>query len=205
MSAPAGRRGRDPLLRMLALGRPRAGRFALGVLAGAAAAAAGVGLLSVSAWLIAMAATQPPLTLLSIAIVATRALGVLRGVTRYLERLVTHDAALRTLADARARVYARLAHTEPVRRFRSGDLVTRLVSDTDATQDLLVRGLAPPLAALVVGRAWWRCPPHCSRPAGCCSRRGCCSPGSACPSRPPSRAVARAAGRPRRARSSRPR
>ena len=98
-----------------------------------------------------MAATQPPLTLLSIAIVATRALGVLRGVTRYLERLITHDAALRTLADARARVYARLAHTEPVRRFRSGDLVTRLVSDTDATQDLLVRGLTPPAAALVTG------------------------------------------------------
>ena len=145
------RRGRDPLLRMLALGRPRAGRFALGVLAGAAATASGVGLLAVSAWLIAMAATQPPLTLLSIAIVATRALGVLRGVTRYLERLVTHDAALRTLADARARVYARLAHTEPVRRFRSGDLVTRLVSDTDATQDLLVRGLAPPAAALITG------------------------------------------------------
>jgi len=144
-------RRRDPLLRMLALGRPRAGRFGLGVLAGAAATASGVGLLSVSAWLIAMAATQPPLTLLSIAIVATRALGVLRGVTRYLERLVTHDAALRTLADARARVYARLAHTEPVRRFRSGDLVTRLVSDTDATQDLLVRGLAPPAAALLTG------------------------------------------------------
>ena len=145
------RRGRDPLLRMLALGRPRAGRFALGVLAGATATASGVGLLAVSAWLIAMAATQPPLTLLSIAIVATRALGILRGVARYLERLVTHDAALRTLADARARVYARLAHTEPVRRFRSGDLVTRLVSDTDATQDLLVRGLAPPVAALVIG------------------------------------------------------
>jgi ATP-binding cassette subfamily C protein CydC len=136
---------------MLALGRPRGARFALGVLAGATATAAGVGLLSTSAWLIAMAATQPPLTLLSVAIVATRALGVLRGVTRYLERLITHDAALRTLADARARVYARLAHTEPVRRFRSGDLVTRLVSDADATQDLLVRGLTPPVAALLTG------------------------------------------------------
>jgi ATP-binding cassette, subfamily C, bacterial CydC len=146
-------RPRDPLLRMLALGRPRAGRFALGVLAGATATAAGVGLLSVSAWLIAMAATRPPLALLSVAIVATRAFGVLRGAARYAERLVTHDAALRTLADARARVYARLAHTEPVRRFRSGDLVTRLVSDTDATQDLLVRGLAPPAAAVFTGAA----------------------------------------------------
>ena len=96
------KRRRDPLLRMLGLGRPRAGRFALGVLAGATATASGVGLLSVSAWLIAMAATQPPLTLLSVAIVATRALGILRGVARYTERLVTHDAALRTLSDARA-------------------------------------------------------------------------------------------------------
>jgi ATP-binding cassette, subfamily C, bacterial CydC len=136
---------------MVALARPRGARFALGVLAGATATASGVALLVVAAWLIATAATSPPLTALSVAVVATRALGVTRGVARYLERLVTHDAALRTLADVRARVYDRLAHTEPVHRFRAGDLVTRLVSDTDATQDLLVRGLTPPLAALVTG------------------------------------------------------
>ncbi|WP_300008874.1 thiol reductant ABC exporter subunit CydC [Pseudonocardia sp.] len=141
----------DPLLRMIALARPRGARFALGVLAGACATASGVALLAVAAWLIATAATAPPLTALSVAVVATRALGVTRGVARYLERLVTHDAALRTLADVRVRVYERLARTEPVRRFRSGDLVTRLVGDTDATQDLLIRGLAPPLAALVTG------------------------------------------------------
>jgi ATP-binding cassette, subfamily C, bacterial CydC len=136
---------------MVALARPRGMRFALGVLAGATATASGVALLVVAAWLIATAATAPPLTALSVAVVATRALGVTRGVARYLERLVTHDAALRTLADVRARVYDRLARTEPVHRFRAGDLVTRLVSDTDATQDLLVRGLTPPLAAVVAG------------------------------------------------------
>ncbi len=143
--------GPDPLVRMVALARPRGMRFALGVLAGATATASGVALLVVAAWLIATAATSPPLTALSVAVVATRALGVTRGVARYLERLITHDAALRTLADVRARVYDRLAHTEPVHRFRAGDLVSRLVSDTDATQDLLVRGLTPPLAALVAG------------------------------------------------------
>ena len=141
----------DPLLRMVALARPRGTRFALGVLAGAAATGAGVALLVVAAWLIATAATHPPLTALSVAVVATRALGVTRGVARYLERLVTHDAALRTLSDVRVRVYERLARTEPVHRFRTGDLVSRLVNDTDATQDLLVRGLTPPLAALVTG------------------------------------------------------
>ncbi|MCW2720649.1 thiol reductant ABC exporter subunit CydC [Pseudonocardia sp.] len=141
----------DPLRRMLALARPRGARFALGVLAGAVATGSAVALLAAAAWLIATAAGHPSITALSVAVVATRALGVTRGVARYLERLVTHDAALRTLADVRDRVYTRLARTEPIHRFRSGDLVTRLVGDTDATQDLLIRGLTPPLAALVVG------------------------------------------------------
>ncbi|WP_242677461.1 thiol reductant ABC exporter subunit CydC [Streptomonospora litoralis] len=138
---------------MIALARPRSTRFVLGVVLGALATGSGVALLSVAAWLIAKAAEHPPITALSVAVVATRALGISRGVTRYLERLVTHDAAFRTLADVRVRVYERLARTEPVRRFRSGDLVSRLVSDTDATQDLLVRGLTPPLAALLTGGA----------------------------------------------------
>nr|WP_246464441.1 thiol reductant ABC exporter subunit CydC [Streptomonospora salina] len=138
---------------MIALARPRSARFLLGVALGALAAGSGVALLSVAAWLIARAAEHPPITALSVAVVATRALGITRGLTRYLERLVTHDAAFRTLADVRVRVYERLARTEPVRRFRSGDLVSRLVSDTDATQDLLVRGLTPPLAALLTGSA----------------------------------------------------
>ncbi|GLU46626.1 thiol reductant ABC exporter subunit CydC [Nocardiopsis ansamitocini] len=143
----------EPLWRMVALARPRGARFALGVLLGALATASGVGLLATAAWLLATAATHPPITALSVAVVATRALGVSRGVTRYLERLVTHDAAFRTLADVRVRVYERLARTEPIRRFRSGDLVSRLVNDTDATQDLLVRGLTPPLVSFLVGAA----------------------------------------------------
>jgi thiol reductant ABC exporter CydC subunit len=141
----------DGLWRLIRFARPRAGRFGLGVLAGAAASGSGVALIAVAAWLLATAAAHPPLTALSIAVVATRALGVTRGVTRYAERLITHDAALRTLAGLRARVFDRLAVTEPIHRFRSGDLVNRFVGDVDATQDLLVRGLAPPLAALLAG------------------------------------------------------
>ncbi|MDS1270669.1 thiol reductant ABC exporter subunit CydC [Lipingzhangella sp. LS1_29] len=138
---------------MIALARPRSFRFVWGVLLGAVAAGSAIALLGVSGWLLARAAEHPPITALMTAVVATRALGITRGVARYLERLVTHDAALRTLAEVRARVYARLAHSEPVRRFRSSDLVSRLVNDTDATQDLLVRGLTPPLVALLTGAA----------------------------------------------------
>ncbi|MBE3000102.1 thiol reductant ABC exporter subunit CydC [Nocardiopsis sp. HNM0947] len=146
-------RRRDPLRRMIALARPRTGRFALGVLLGAAATGSGVALLGVAAWMLAVAADHPPITALSVAVVATRALGVSKGVTRYLERLVTHDAAFRTLAEVRVRVYERLAATEPFGRFRTGDLVSRLVNDTEATLDLLVRGLTPPLVSVVTGGA----------------------------------------------------
>lgn len=151
LRVPERERRRDPLLRMTALARPRGGRFALGVLLGAAATGAAVALLGVAAWMLATAADHPPITALGVAVVATRALGVGRGVARYLERLVTHDAAFRTLAEVRVRVYERLAGTEPFGRFRSGDLVSRLVNDTEATLDLLVRGLTPPLVSVVTG------------------------------------------------------
>ncbi|MEC3895087.1 thiol reductant ABC exporter subunit CydC [Nocardiopsis sp. LDBS1602] len=146
-------RRRDPLRRMIALARPRSARFALGVLLGAAATGSGVALLGVAAWMLATAADHPSITALSVAVVATRALGVSKGVSRYMERLVTHDAAFRTLAEVRVRVYERLARTEPFGRFRSGDLVSRLVNDTESTLDLLVRGLTPPLVSVVTGGA----------------------------------------------------
>ncbi|MFW6641339.1 thiol reductant ABC exporter subunit CydC [Nocardiopsis algeriensis] len=151
-TAPSEReRRRDPLVRMIALARPRSARFALGVLLGALATGAGVALLGLAAWMLATAAHHPSVTVLSVAVVATRALGVTKGVARYLERLVTHDAAFRILAEVRVRVYRRLAATEPFGRFRSGDLVSRLVNDTESTLDLLVRGLTPPLVSVVTG------------------------------------------------------
>lgn len=150
---PERERRRDPLRRMIGLAWPRGNRFALGVLLGAAATGSGVALLGVAAWLLAVAADHPPITALSVAVVTTRALGVSKGVSRYLERLVTHDAAFRTLAEVRVRVYERLAATEPFGRFRTGDLVSRLVNDTEATLDLLVRGLTPPLVSVVTGGA----------------------------------------------------
>ncbi len=64
-----------------------------------------------------------------------------------------HDAAFRILADVRVRVYQRLERLAPagLREFRSGDLLARLVSDVDATQDLFIRGITLPLTAFLVG------------------------------------------------------
>ncbi|MFC7728747.1 thiol reductant ABC exporter subunit CydC [Actinomadura keratinilytica] len=146
---------RAPLLRLLGLARPLRARLLVAVLAGAATTAAGIALLGVSGFLIARAAEHPGVTALTIAVVAVRALGVSRGVLRYVERLASHDVAFRVLGDVRVRVYRALSRIAPagLRELRSGDLLTRLVCDVDDTQDVFVRGVVPPAAAALAGGA----------------------------------------------------
>ena len=144
--------GARPLLRLLLLARPVRGRLLLAVLASAAATGCGVALLGVSGFLLARASQHPSILAITGAVVAVRAFSVGRGVFRYLERLTSHDVAFRVLAGLRVRVYRRLERLAPagLREFRSGDLLARLVSDVNTTQELFLRGVGPPLAALVV-------------------------------------------------------
>jgi thiol reductant ABC exporter CydC subunit len=76
-------------------------------------------------------------------------------VFRYLDRLASHDVAFRILADVRTAVYRGAERLAPagLPAFRSGDLLARLISDVDATQDLFLRGIGPPLAAAMAGGA----------------------------------------------------
>ena len=153
--APVGllRGGRSPLLRLLAVARPLRGRLLLAVAAGAAATGCGVGLLAVSGFLLSRASQHPAIIAISVAVVAVRALSIGRGVSRYLERLASHDVAFRVLAKVRVAIWRRLEALAPggLALFRSGDLLARLISDVDATQDLFIRGITPLLAAVLVG------------------------------------------------------
>ncbi|WP_432127804.1 thiol reductant ABC exporter subunit CydD [Streptomyces sp. bgisy082] len=129
------------------------GRMALALLLGSLALGSAVGLMAVSGWLISRASEQPPVLHLMMAVTATRAFGIGRAVFRYAERLVSHDAVLRMLADLRVSVYRRLERIAPagLRRTRRGDLLARLVQDVDALQDYWLRWLLPAGAALAVG------------------------------------------------------
>ena len=153
---PGARRGggpRSPLVRMLALAGPLRGQLVLAAAAGAASTAAGVALLAVSGFLLARASQHPSIVAISVAVVAVRALSVGRGLFRYIERLSSHDAAFRILADVRVSIYRRLERLAPagLAAFRSGDLLGRLISDVDSVQDLFIRGIVPPLAAALAG------------------------------------------------------
>ncbi|MFD4371437.1 thiol reductant ABC exporter subunit CydD [Streptomyces sp. NPDC058486] len=129
------------------------GRMGLALLLASLALGSAVGLMAVSGWLISRASEQPPVLHLMVAVTATRAFGIGRAVFRYAERLVSHDAVLRMLAELRVSVYARLERIAPagLRRTRRGDLLARLVHDVDALQDYWLRWLLPAGAAVVVG------------------------------------------------------
>lgn len=167
--SPAGRPGRgapdaggsrlarhlaaDPLWRAVRLldVNPRHAAFA--VLLGVLALGSAVALAAVSAWLITRAAQMPPVLELSAATVAVRAFGIGRGLFRYLERLASHEVALRGMARLRTTLYERLADGRPDATIglRRGDLLARVGADVDAVGDVVVRGLLPGAVAAVLG------------------------------------------------------
>jgi thiol reductant ABC exporter CydC subunit len=128
-------------------------RLILAALATALCEASAVALTATAAWLICRAYEQPPLAALSLAVVAVRALAIVRGTLRYAERLAGHDTALRIMERVRSRFFDALEPLTPSGQpaFRRGDLLTRLLADVEAVQDLVIRVALPGLAALTVG------------------------------------------------------
>jgi len=128
-------------------------RLAGAALLGALTVLFGVGLMATAGYLIARAAERPAILSLEVTIVAVRFFGVGRPVVRYLERLASHDLALRVLGHVRTAFYARIEPLAPAQlsSYRDGDLLSRMVADVDALQNLYLRGLEPPLVALLAG------------------------------------------------------
>lgn len=127
-------------------------RLAVAVTWGSLALGAAVGLAAVSAWLIARASQMPAVLDLTIAVVAVRALGIGRGLFRYLDRLASHDVALRGSATLRERLYAALAggRLDAVATVRRGEVLRRWGADVDDVGDLVVRSVVPTLVAVAV-------------------------------------------------------
>ena len=138
------------LLRLV--GVPR-WRLAVTAILGALTVLFGVGLMATSGYLISRAAEHPPILSLMVTIVAVQFFGIGRPVLRYFERLASHDMALRFLGSLRARFYGRIEPLAPAElaSYRQGDLLSRMVADVDALQNLYLRGLLPPLVAVLAG------------------------------------------------------
>lgn len=140
---------------LLPIARPELRRLLLAAFLGALAMVCSIGLMATSGWLISRAAEHPPVLYLTVAIVAVRAFGIGRGVVRYAERLVGHDAAFRILARTRVQAWIDLDRAAPagLGGTRTGDLLTRVTRDVDTIQDLIVRALLPIAVSLLTGAA----------------------------------------------------
>src|SRR5215472_14251142 len=154
--------------RVLQLVQPMKHGMLLAMLLGTFTVGCGIALLATSAYLISAAALHPSIAALGVAIVGVRFFGIARGVFRYLERLVSHRATFRLLADLRVWVYRALEPLIPARpldyahdalnemhTLKSGDVLRRIVSDVETLQNIYLRVVAPPVAAALIGVGMW--------------------------------------------------
>jgi thiol reductant ABC exporter CydC subunit len=139
--------------RLLRLGNASPPRLALAALLGTLTTVFGVGLMATAGYLISRAAEQPAILSLTVAIVGVRFFGLARPVARYCERLASHDIAFRALTRVRTLVYDRIEPLAPAQltEYQRGDLLSRMVADVDAVQNLTLRGVGPALVAVGAG------------------------------------------------------
>jgi ATP-binding cassette, subfamily C, bacterial CydC len=133
-------------------------RMFLGILAGAIALTAAVGLLSLSGWFISAAAFAGLTSVTAQAFnffypsVGVRLFAFTRIAARYGERIIAHDTTFRILKTLRVWFYQRIEPLAPacLSRYRSGEILNRLVSDIDAMDNLYIRILSPAVSALLI-------------------------------------------------------
>jgi ATP-binding cassette subfamily C protein CydC len=140
------------ILRLLAFLSPFRWRIALAIVLGSVMIASSMVLFGMAAYLIAAAALGPLLVFLSIPIYLVQTMGIVRAASRYCERLVSHNTTFRLLARLRVWVYQRIEPQAPAHlvAHRSGDMLARLVADTEELQNFYLRVVSPLVVALVI-------------------------------------------------------
>lgn len=136
------------------IARPYRGTLLTGVLLAALVIVSNVALLALSGWFI----TAMALAGLSAAVInyftpaaAIRGLAITRTASRYLERLVTHEATFRLIAGLRQWFFTALEPLAPARlqHYHGGDLLSRIRADIDTLENAYLRMATPLLAALM--------------------------------------------------------
>ncbi len=146
-----------PMRTVIGLWRRRLPWLLVGLITALAGLLAGAGLMVGSGDLVAVGLVGGMVVFPTL----LRGLGVARVVLRYLERLFTHDATFRVLADLRVWFFSGLARSAAggLGFRRAGDVLGRLVNDVEALDGLFIRIIVPlagavlllPILALTIG------------------------------------------------------
>ncbi len=140
------------LRRLLAFLKPYVSGIFAAALLGVATILSSVGLMATSAYIIAKAALHPALYTLQLAITGVRFFGISRGVFRYFERLFAHNLTFKILGYIRVWFYEKLEPLVPAGliSYKSGEILSRIVSDIETLENLFVRVVYPPFVFLII-------------------------------------------------------
>lgn len=124
----------------------------LSVFFGYLAGIAAVGLFASSGYLISRAALIPPLYALTVLIAILKLFGFTRAISRYAERYFSHRATFSILSHLRVSFYKKLEPLAPqiFQKYRSGDLLSRIVGDVESLQNFFLRVYYPPIVLVIV-------------------------------------------------------
>lgn len=106
-----------------------------------------LGMFFLSGYMITQSALGAPLYALMGLIVTVKLFGFIRAITKYYERLRSHRATFTMLRDVRVQLYRALIPIVPdvFRKFRSSDLLGRMVTQVEALQNIYLRVYYPPI------------------------------------------------------------
>lgn len=113
---------------------------------------AGVALMASSGYLISKAALTSQMTILIIMGACLKLFGLVSALSRYAERLFSHRATFTMLSNLRVSFFERLEPHAPqiFQKYRSGDLLARIVGDVESLQNFLLRVFYPPVVLGIV-------------------------------------------------------
>lgn len=124
----------------------------LSVLFGVLAGLTSVALFGLSGFMISKSALQPPLYIITIMTALLKLFGAAKAGSRYAERYVSHRATFTILSNLRVSFYEKLEPLAPqiLGKYRSGDLLARIVGDVETLQNFFLRVFYPPLVLVIV-------------------------------------------------------
>ncbi|MFH0716068.1 amino acid ABC transporter ATP-binding/permease protein [Staphylococcus delphini] len=106
-----------------------------------------LGMFFLSGYMITQSALGAPLYALMGLIVTVKLFGFIRAIAKYYERLRSHRATFTMLRDVRVQLYRALIPIVPdvFRKFRSSDLLGRMVTQVETLQNIYLRVYYPPI------------------------------------------------------------
>jgi ATP-binding cassette, subfamily C, bacterial CydC len=144
----------NQMVMLLKIGRKQWRWLAAGILLGVVVILANTFLMALAGWFIAsmaMAGVSGVSFNYFTPSAGIRFLAIARTVGRYVERLVTHEAAFRYIAELRSWLFTKIEPLAPagLERYGGGDVAGRLRGDVDSLEAVYLRVIAPVAAGLL--------------------------------------------------------